>query len=137
MRLTLIVMTLVLTTTTVVKAQIAHGYSNIFVLDTVTAVDDGYSPPLTTALTSNYPNPFNPQTTIDFALAEAGVVELAVFDVRGRLIRELGLEYRPAGRYQVTWSGLDGAGHTVPSGTYFCRLIAAGESHTAKMMLAR
>ena len=110
MRLALTVATLVLLTTTAVQAQIAHGYSNVFALDMVTAVDDGGSPPLATALTSIYPNPFNPQTTIEFALAEAGIVELAVFDLRGRLIRKLDHEYRLAGHYQVTWSGQDGAG---------------------------
>jgi len=137
MRLALTVATLVLLTTTAVQAQIAHGYSNVFALDMVTAVDDGGSPPLATALTSIYPNPFNPRTTIEFALAEAGIVELAVFDLRGRLIRKLDHEYRLAGHYQVTWSGQDGAGHSVPTGTYFCRLIAAGESQTAKVTLAK
>ncbi len=137
MRLAFTVATLVLLTTTAVQAQIAHGYSNVFALDTVTAVDDGRSPPLATALTSIYPNPFNPQTTIEFALAEAGIVELAVFDLRGRLIRKLDHEYRLAGRYQVTWSGQDGAGHSVPTGTYFCRLIADGESQTVKVTLAK
>ena len=136
-RLVLTAATLVLLAAAAAHAQIDHGYSNVFVLDTVTAVDDGGSPPLATILTSIYPNPFNPQTTIEFVLAEAGVVELAVFDLRGRLIRELDHEYRSAGHYRVTWSGQDRSGHSVPTGAYFCRLIAAGKSQTAKVTLAK
>ena len=136
-RMFLIVAAILVLSISTARAQIAHGYSNVFAFDTVTAVDQGGSPPHVTALTAVYPNPFNPQTTIEFTLAEAGVVELAVFDVRGRLIRKLDHEYRSAGRYQVTWSGQDGAGHSVPTGTYFCRLIATGESQTAKVTLAK
>jgi hypothetical protein len=131
------VVTLVLLTATAVQAQIAHGYSNVFVLDTVTAVDDGESTPLLTTFLSIYPNPFNPQTTIEFALAEEGVVELAVFDLQGRLIRLLDHENRSPGRYQVTWSGQDGEGRSVPTGAYFFRLIAGGESQTAKVTLIK
>jgi flagellar hook assembly protein FlgD len=137
MRLRLTVVMLVLIAATAVQAQIAHGYSNVFVLDTVTAVDDDGSLPLTASFMSIYPNPSNPQTTIEFALAEAGVVELAVFDLRGRLIRELDNEYRSAGRYKVTWSGKDLAGNSVPAGTYFFRMIAAGESQTARVTLVK
>ena len=133
----LTVATLVLLTASGVQAQIAHGYSNVFTLDTVTAVDDGEGLPFATALTSIYPNPFNPRTTIEFVLAEAGVVELAVFDLRGRLIRELDHDYRSPGHYRVTWSGQDREGHGVPTGTYFCRLIAAGKSQTVKVTLAK
>ncbi len=136
-RFVFVVATLVALTTSAIQAQIAHGYSNIFSLDTVTAVDDGGSPPPATALTSVYPNPFNPRTTIEFALAEAGIVELAVFDIRGRLIRRLDHEHRPAGRYRVTWSGEDGVEQRIPAGTYFCRLIAAGTSQTVKVTLAK
>jgi len=136
-RLVLTVAALVWLTASAVQAQIAHGYSNIFALDTVTAVDDGNGPPLATELTSIYPNPFNPRTTVEFALAEAGVVDLTVFDVRGRLMLRLDHEYRPAGRYQVTWSGQDRTGQRVPAGAYFCRLIAAGTSQTVKITVAK
>ncbi len=137
MRLVLTVVTLVLLTATAIQAQIAHGYSNVFALDTVTAVDDGGSPPMATVLMSIYPNPFNPQTTIEFALADAGVVELSIFDLRGHLIRKLDHEYRAAGHYRVTWSGQDRSGRSVPTGAYFCRLIAAGKSQTVKVTLAK
>ena len=137
MRVTLTALMLVLMLAITAQAQIAHGFSNVFTLDTVTAVDDGENPPLLTTLMAVYPNPFNPQTSVEFTLAEAGVVELAVFDLQGRLIRMLDQEYRSAGRYRVTWSGQDGDGHGVPSGVYLCRLLAAGESHTAKLMLVK
>ncbi len=137
MRLTLTAFMLVLMPAITAQAQIVHGFSNVFALDTVTAVDDGENPPRLTTLVAIYPNPFNPRTGVEFTLAEAGDVELAVFDLQGRLIRMLDREYRSAGRYRVTWSGRDGDGHGVPSGVYLCRLIAAGESHTAKLMLVK
>ncbi len=118
-------------------AQIAHGYSNVFAIDTVTAVDQGDIPPQATAVTSIYPNPFNPQTTIEFALAEAGAVELAVFDLRGRLIRVLDRESRPAGHYRAMWNGRDDAGRAMPTGTYFCRLVTPQGTQTEKLTLAK
>ena len=137
LRRVLVIATLVLVMASTVQAQIAHGYSNVFALDTVTAVDDGSDLPPAAALQSIYPNPFNPQTTIEFALVEGGVVDLSIFDLRGRLIRKLDHAYRAAGHYRVTWSGQDRSGHGVPSGAYFCRLTAAGESQTAKLTLAK
>ena len=136
-RLLLIAASLLLLTAPTAQAGIVHGYSNIFALDTVTAVDDGGSPPQATALTSIYPNPFNPQTTIEFALAEAGAVELAVFDLRGRLVRVLDRESRLAGHYRATWSGRDDAGRVMPTGTYFCRLVTSRGTQTEKLTLAK
>jgi hypothetical protein len=137
MRLTITAIALVLMTAAAVQAQIAHGFSNIFVLDTVTTVNDGENPPPLTTLLSIYPNPSNPRTTIEFALAEEGVVEIAIFDPQGRLVRMLDHETRSPGRYRVTWSGQDGEGRSVSAGTYFCRLIAGGKSQTVKVTLLK
>jgi flagellar hook assembly protein FlgD len=74
---------------------------------------------------------------INFELAEAGPVELAIYDVRGRLVRVMDSSSRSVGRYQATWDGLDDSGRAVPTGTYFCRLSTTQGSQTKKMMLAR
>ena len=101
----------------------------------VAAAGDGLF--TTTRLVSNVPNPFNPQTTVNFELASPGPVVLAVYDVRGSRVIELLRESLPAGRHQVIWNGLDDQGHAVGSGLYFCRLQAGGRQEMMKMMLVR
>jgi hypothetical protein len=120
------------------QARISHGYSGILTIDTVTAVNDEVSAlPQATTLAAIYPNPFNPRTTIEFELAETGAIELAIYDVGGRLVRVMDSGTRSAGRYQATWDGLDNAGRAVPTGTYFCRLNTPQGSQTRKLTLAR
>jgi flagellar hook assembly protein FlgD len=90
-----------------------------------------------TRLAAIYPNPFNPRTTIAFDLAQAGTVEVAIFNIRGERVRMLESAEEPVGRYQATWDGLDDHGHDVATGTYICRLMTAHGSETKKMVLAR
>ncbi|HOX25778.1 MAG TPA: FG-GAP-like repeat-containing protein [Candidatus Krumholzibacteria bacterium] len=86
----------------------------------------------------NYPNPFNPSTTIEFALPRASRVDLQILDARGRLVSALltGERYA-AGRHQVQWLGRNAEGQTVPSGVYFYRCVANGESVTGRMVLLK
>jgi hypothetical protein len=120
------------------NARVSHGYSGILTIDTVTAVnDDAGALPKATTIAAIYPNPFNPRTTIEFELAEAGAIELAIYDVGGRLVRVMESGSRSAGRYQATWDGQDNDGRAVPTGTYFCRLSTAQGAQTKKMTLAR
>ena len=129
---------LVLMTGAAAEARVSHGYSGIFSLDTVTAVgDDASGPPQATALAAIYPNPFNPRTTIGYELAEAATVKLAIYDLRGMLVRVLEAGPRPSGRHQVIWDGQDDKGRAVPTGTYFCRLSTQQGSQTRKLTLAR
>ena len=101
-------------------------------LITVSAESDADVLPRETLLEPNYPNPFNPVTTISYAVRESGRVRLDVFDLLGRRVRVLVNDVRPAGRYTVA---LDGA--SLASGTYLYRLEAAGEVHVRKMILAK
>ena len=94
-------------------------------------------PDLVNLLMQNNPNPFNPQTTIRFVVAQQSPVKLEVFDLRGRLVRVLIQENQPAGDYKVHWDGTDHAGHSVPSGTYFYRLQIGDFSATNKMLLLK
>lgn len=100
-----------------------------------TGVDD--LPPVSFGLAGNYPNPFNPSTTIEFAVPSGGPVMLSIFDARGRRVRVLADEPMPAGRHAVAWDGRDGAGRRVSSGVYYCRLEAGGRSDTMRMMLVK
>ena len=85
----------------------------------------------------NHPNPFNPQTTISFHLAEDQRVRLDIFRVDGSKIATLADEHLPAGLREVTWHGRDDKGRQVPSGVYFCRLSAGDFVGTQRMMLVR
>lgn len=89
------------------------------------------------ALRPGYPNPFNPSTTIEFTLAGSGPATLRVFDVSGKLVRNLLNADVPAGHHSVRWDGLDDRGRPVASGTYFGRLEAGKASASIKLLLVR
>ena len=80
----------------------------------------------------NYPNPFNPETAINYALPQAGHVRLAVYDMTGRAVRVLVDGVRSQGRHSVRFN----AGN-LPTGTYVYRLTANGETRVRKMTLLR
>jgi flagellar hook assembly protein FlgD len=136
-RVVLLTVALVLIIGAAAQARVSHGYSGIFSLDTVTAVGDENGLPQATSISTIYPNPFNPRTTIAFELAEAATIELAVFDLRGRLVTVLESGPLPIGRHQAIWDGQDDKGRAVPTGTYVCRLSTPQGPQTKKMTLAR
>ncbi len=87
------------------------------------------------ALANNYPNPFNPATTIKYALPQAADVALTVYNVLGQPVRTLVAEHQNAGRYVVEWDATNDSGHSLSSGMYFYRLQAGGEFLEVKKML--
>ena len=90
-----------------------------------------------TTISSIYPNPFNPTTTIDFSLTRSGPVRVEIYAIDGKLVRILLSEDRPAGDFQVQWDGSGNSGSRVPSGAYFCRVLGAGESDTQPLLLLK
>lgn len=84
------------------------------------------------SLSQNFPNPFNPVTTIGFRLPVQSNVKLSVYDAEGRMVAGLINEKRQPGNYSVTFSGED-----LPSGVYFCRINAGDFSDTRRMMLVK
>lgn len=86
------------------------------------------------ALGQNFPNPFNPTTTITFSVPEAGDVTLKIYDVLGRNIRTLAAGTYNPGNYSVVWDARDSRGSMVSAGTYFYA-INAGNYHAVKRML--
>lgn len=128
---------LLLVVGTTAEGRVRHGYSAVFSLDTVTAVSDQDHAPQANHIATIYPNPFNPRTTIAFELAEIGAIELAIFDLRGRLVRVVASGSWPSGRHQTTWDGQDDGGQAVPTGTYCCRLCTPHGSQTKRMTLVR
>ena len=90
-----------------------------------------------TGLTSIHPNPFNPQTTVDFSLANSGRVRIAVYDVRGSLVHRLVDETMPAGSHQARWNGTDEKGLPASSGVYFVRMIAGSYQEVRKIVMLK
>ena len=87
------------------------------------------------ALANNYPNPFNPATTIKYALPQAADVQLTVYNVVGQPVRMLVADHQSAGRYVVEWDATNNNGHSLASGMYFYRLQAGEEFLEIKKML--
>ena len=87
---------------------------------------------------NNYPNPFNPTTNIKFQLPEYSVVNLAIYDVNGKLVKELlkNAAY-DAGQFVVTWDATDNFENKVSSGMYFYRFISGNFTKMGRMLLIK
>jgi hypothetical protein len=86
-------------------------------------------------LFANYPNPFNPTTTISYALPEAEHVELSIFNLQGKLVAHIVDVEQPPGFHSATWDSRDRHGNRVSSGVYYYRLEAGKFVDTRKMIL--
>jgi len=102
-----------------------------------TSTHDEAAPVLWTTLKSNYPNPFNPSTTISFDIAKEGRVAIDVFNIKGQLVKTLADDVYGAGSHKVIWNGDDASGRTVGSGVYFYRMTTEQSTYTKKMMLMK
>ena len=85
-------------------------------------------------LLQNFPNPFNPTTTITYDLPEQSSVKLTVFDIQGKEVMMLQNAAKPPGNYEVLWNGFDQQGNQVSTGVYFARLQTGDYSKTIKML---
>ncbi|TPW16686.1 MAG: extracellular elastinolytic metalloproteinase precursor [bacterium] len=104
----------------------------------ISAVPETQRPPVASLLHQNRPNPARGTTAIAFVLApgDAGPVRLTVYDVAGRLVRNLVQAERDAGHHEVTWSGEDESGRSVAPGIYFYELVTGSRRQVRKLMLA-
>ncbi|MSS73373.1 MAG: T9SS type A sorting domain-containing protein [Candidatus Latescibacteria bacterium] len=93
--------------------------------------------PLTSSLSAAYPNPFNPSTTVRYALAQDGETRLTVYNLSGQVVRRLVSGRQQIGRYAVVWDGRDEAGRGVASGIYIARLDAGAVRQAQKMLLLK
>ncbi len=127
-----------------VAIQCVSNDAFVFMLDDFKVVsaggtdnDDTTAPVLTNALKGNYPNPFNPETTISYSVEKAGKVTLEVFNILGQKVKTLVNDSRNAGNHNVVWNGKDDAGRAVSSGVYFYRMKNGNYSKTNKMILMK
>lgn len=94
--------------------------------------------PLWVGVRPSHPNPFNPTTSIEYAVGERGFVTLRVYDVSGRVVRTLVSDTRNPGEVHVAvWDGRDDRGRPVSSGVYFYQLQTRNLVQTRKMVLLK
>ncbi|MCK4510832.1 T9SS type A sorting domain-containing protein, partial [bacterium] len=117
------------------KAHLALTIMDFF-LPIPSGVDDDVVADETVRLAAR-PNPFNPNTTLQFVNPVDGRVHLDIYDVSGRLVRVLADEVMPAGERAFAWNGLDESGRSVASGVYFARLRGEDFSSSSKLVLLK
>jgi hypothetical protein len=93
--------------------------------------------PQVTTLAGNYPNPFNPSTTISYQLAEESLVNLSIYNIKGQHITTLVSEIQHPGTHTLQWQGTDDKGKPSPSGIYLYRLSAGENIFSRKMILLK
>ncbi|MDW7681054.1 MAG: FlgD immunoglobulin-like domain containing protein [bacterium] len=96
-----------------------------------------YAVPNNYSLSQNYPNPFNPETTIEFSLPKADFVELAIYDISGKIVRTLISEQKQAGTFRLKWDGRDENGALASSGIYFTIMKSGDFQQMNKMILMK
>jgi hypothetical protein len=94
--------------------------------DAGSSVVDKIVPFMTTL--NNFPNPFNPVTSVNYSIVEPGEVNISVFNIKGQKITTLVNEYKELGNHSVIWQGVDSNGDAASSGIYFYKLNVNGES---------
>ncbi|MCD4819647.1 MAG: carboxypeptidase regulatory-like domain-containing protein [Candidatus Cloacimonetes bacterium] len=109
---------------------------NIDPIPTSSTEENGIIPTNNIAL-KNYPNPFNPVTTISFNTFEASKVELSVFNIKGKKVVTLINDELESGSHSYNWNGTDANGKTVASGIYFYKMKSGRYSTTKKMILMK
>jgi len=115
-------------------AEYALGWNK----NSVTDIGEGTIVPDDKVLLQNYPNPFNPITTINFTLPSAGKMNISIYDIRGRLVRNLVDNHSyTAGTHTLTWNGIDNHKQKLSSGIYFCRLHSSNVSVFRKLTLLK
>ena len=93
--------------------------------------------PLAFALSANYPNPFNPSTTIDYSVAAAGDVSIIVYDMMGREVRSLVSDFATPGAYSIVWDATNNEGLSVSAGMYVYKMISGNFVEVNKMLLVK
>lgn len=113
------------------------GGDGIYVKQVLTNVDENVQPPISARLYSNYPNPFNSVTVIEYEIKKEGNVIIEIFDVLGKKVKTLVHKHHRAGKYSVYWNGKDEKGNTLSSGVYLYILRVEGYMIVKKMIYLR
>lgn len=114
------------------------GNGEIYLYENQSTVDvkNDYTPERIN-LKQNFPNPFNPSTTIEFEMTQPLMVNISIYDIKGSLVKEIINEEKQTGKYSVYWDGKDSEGNISSSGSYFCRMNSGGRVSTIKMLFIK
>ena len=93
--------------------------------------------PSITNLNANYPNPFNPSTSISFDIATESIVFIEIFNIKGQKVKTLVNEFFNPGSYVIEWNGNDDSGREVSSGIYFYQIRASDQIFTRRMVILK
>ena len=107
------------------------------IMDTWAAINYDTSSLFIPELNQNFPNPFNPNTTIKYELRQSSNVKLVVFDILGREVKTLVNRFEPSGIKSVKWNGITNSGFLASTGVYFYSLIINDNRYTKKMLLIK
>jgi len=123
------------------KRGTQYGYSlyeiEVFNNTTSDINEEENNLPFNFSLSNNYPNPFNPTTTIIYNVPKASNVKIEIYNSLGQLVNVLMDSFHNPGRYNLVWNGKDSFGYPVSSGIYFYRMSAEGFALVKKMVLMR
>jgi hypothetical protein len=112
-------------------------HNSSFIIDGTTDVSDIKAGVREYNLAQNFPNPFNPQTSIDFSLPESEHVRLQIYNTLGQLIKTLIDERRDAGIHRIQWHGTDESGRQMPAGIYLYRIQTENFIECRQLVLIR
>lgn len=121
--------------------DLPEGYQNLEISAIITpeittsTEPEEIVPVIKSQLIGNYPNPFNPETKINFNLAEEGKVELVIYNTKGQKVKTLVKGSMESGQHNVVWSGKDDNGKKVSSGVYLYKMHAGGRYTSSKKMI--
>ncbi|MBT4483233.1 MAG: T9SS type A sorting domain-containing protein [Candidatus Latescibacteria bacterium] len=113
------------------------GLLSRYIPDTGTFVEETDVIPEEIEIISNYPNPFNPETTIEFSLPGESAVDLSIYNITGQKVRTLVSEPMTAGTHSIHWSGTSDSGQALSSGVYISRIIMGNKVASRSMMLMK
>ena len=132
------------------SADMFNGVSQVELIDVILAGKGGeevsvststfevsFNTPIRTSLSKNYPNPFNPSTTINYELSTAGLVTLVIYDLKGSEVKTLVQENQDVNYHNVVWNGLNNSGQSVASGRYLLKMSAPGYTESITMTLLK
>ena len=112
-------------------------FSETISVSIATGVAEQSTTPQRFELLPNYPNPFNPETRIEYTTPKESDVRLAVYNLQGQRIKTLVNELKNAGRHSVVWNGVDDSGHVAGSGIYILRIKAGDYQSSRRITLLR
>ena len=114
-----------------------NNFQNFIIVDNSTMQIDDIQVPLEFSLDQNFPNPFNPITTIRYAIPKDSFVKITIYDVLGNVIKNLLQKHQSSGFKTISWDATDDKGKTMPAGIYIYGIEAGGFLQTRKMILLK